>query len=196
MCRNNQNPEEKPMAKTGKLKAATVAMAVMALAGLGAMQKTTDVHPGTGGSPHARTEWTIAGANISIEYGRPLLKGRTIGENLVPYGQVWRAGADEATTLKSDKPLVFGHLTVPAGTHTLYVLPAADKWVLIVNKQTGQWGTVYQEGQDLGRVDMSLGKPAGSAEQHTIAIAPLAGGGVLQISFGSVQASVPFTVGK
>lgn len=184
------------MVRTGKMMAAAVAMAVTALAGLGAMQKTTDVHPGTGGSPHARTEWNIAGANISIEYGRPFLKGRTIGKNLVPYGQVWRAGADEATTLKSDKPLVFGNLTVPAGTHTLFVLPAADKWVLIVNKQTGQWGTAYEAGQDLGRVDMSLGKPASVVEQHTIAIAPQAGGGVLQIAFGSVQASVPFTVGK
>src|ERR671939_825708 len=86
-------------------------------------QKTTQVHKGTGGSPHVRSEWTISGANISIEYGRPFLKGRTIGKEVATYGEEWRTGADEATTLKTDKPLKFGSLAVPAGTFTLYTLP-------------------------------------------------------------------------
>jgi hypothetical protein len=173
-----------------------VAVGMLAFAGLEARQKTTEVHPGMGGSPHVKTEWTVGGANISIEYGRPHLKGRTIGKDIVPFGQVWRAGADQATTLTSSKALVFGTLTVPAGSHTLWILPSADKWVLIVNKQTGQWGTAYDGKQDLGRADMSLGKPGAPAEQHTIAITAEGAGGVLQMTFGNVQASVPFTVGS
>src|SRR5690349_10225029 len=109
-----------------------VMVGAIAVAGLMA-QKTTQVHPGNGGSPHVRTEWMIDGANISIEYGRPYLKGRTIGKDVVQHGFVWRAGADEATTLKTDKALVFGKLTVPAGTHTLWVMPHAEKWELIFN---------------------------------------------------------------
>jgi hypothetical protein len=73
-----------------------------------AAQKTTEVHPGKAGSPHVRTEWTVDGANISIEYGRPFLKGRTIGgKEVATFGKPWRAGADEATTLKTDTPLKF-----------------------------------------------------------------------------------------
>src|SRR5438128_661861 len=138
-----------------KIVSAVGMVGVLAVAGLTA-QKTTPIHPCNGGSPHVRTDWVIEGANISIEYGRPYLKGRTIGKDVVQHGFVWRAGADEATTLKSDKPLVFGKLTVPAGTHTLWVMPNPTKWELIFNKQTGQWGTTYEEEQDLGKVDMKL----------------------------------------
>lgn len=176
---------------------AVVAVVGLMVASVGLVaQKTTEMHKGTGGSPHVRSEWVVGGANITIEYGRPLLKGRTIGKDLVPFGQVWRAGADEATTLKSDKPLTLGTLTVPAGAHTLFVLPSADKWVLIVSKQTGQWGTQYTAGQDLGRVDMTVTTASAPVEQHTINIEPKGDGGVLQLSFGTVKASVPFTVGK
>lgn len=175
---------------------ATALMAGVAAAGLAALQKTTTMHPGSGGSPHVRTEWAVGGANISIEYGRPFLKGRTIGKELVPNGVVWRAGADEATTLKADKALRFGSLTVPAGTHTLFVLPAAGKWQLLVSKQTGQWGTDYSPAQDVGRVDMKLETLAKAVEQHTISITPQGNGGVLTIEFGTAKASVPFDVVK
>lgn len=175
--------------------ASVIFLSVMAMASLATAQKTTAVHPGRGGSPHVRTEWTISGANISIEYGRPYLKGRTIGTDVVPYGFVWRAGADEATTLKSDKPLTFGKLTVPAGTHTLWVMPTASAWHLIVSKDTGQWGTEYDPAQDLGRVEMKLEKPAKPVDQHTIGITPQQGGGVLTIEFGTVKASAPFSIG-
>ncbi|MBM3778790.1 MAG: DUF2911 domain-containing protein [Acidimicrobiia bacterium] len=173
---------------------ATVLMAGVAVAGLTALQKTTAIHPGMGGSPHVRTDWAVAGATISIEYGRPYLKGRSIERQLVPAGRVWRAGADQATTLKSDKTLRFGSLSVPAGTYTLFVMPSADKWQLIVNKQTGQWGTEYTQSQDLGRVDMKLETLSSPVEQHTFAIAPQGKGGVLSIEWGTVKASVPFDV--
>ena len=170
-----------------------LAMTMLTAASVAA-QKTTQIHPGRGGSPHVRTEWTIAGANISIEYGRPFLKGRTIGKDIVPHGFVWRAGADEATTLKTDRALTIGTLNVPAGTYTLWVMPTADKWQLIVSKKTGQWGTEYDEAQDLGRVDMKLEKATATVDQHTISIDAQGGGGVLKIEFGTAKASVPISV--
>ena len=151
-----------------------------------AAQKTTNVHPGKGGSPHVRTEWVIDGANVSIEYGRPSLKGRTPGKDVDPYeGREWRTGADEATTLKTDKPLQIGTLSVPAGTYTLYTLPG-EPWQLIVNKQTGQWGTSYNEAQDLGRVPMTASKLDKPVEQLTITIA----GGNLEIHWADTKQSV------
>jgi hypothetical protein len=157
-------------------------------------QKTTQVHPGAGGSPHVRTEWSIDGASISIEYGRPFLKGREESK-LMPPGQPWRTGADEATTLKTDKPLKFGTLAVPAGTYTLYSVPGATTWQLIVSKRTGQDGIPYPEGQDLGRAPMSVGKTAAPVEQLTISIDDTSTGGTLRIEWGSTRATVPFTVG-
>ena len=157
-------------------------------------QKTTQVHPGKGGSPHVRTEWTIDGANISIEYGRPYLKGRSVGKEVAPYGQPWRTGADEATTLKTDKPLKFGTLSVPAGTYTINTLPGENEWQLIVNKQTGEWGTDYDQKQDLGRVPMKVGTTDKPVEQLTISIDDTPAGGTLRIEWGTTSASVPFTV--
>jgi hypothetical protein len=174
--------------------AATLMVCLVMAASLAAEQKTTAVHPGRGGSPHVRTEWTIGGANISVEYGRPYVKGRTVGKELAPYGYVWRVGADEATTLVSNKALAFGSLVVPAGTHTLWILPTADKWQLIVNENTGQWGTEYDQKGDVGRVEMKLEKLATPVEQLTISIDPSAGGGVLKVEFGPYRAAAPFSV--
>jgi hypothetical protein len=157
-------------------------------------QKTTEVHPGKGGSPHVRTEWAIDGAAISIEYGRPFLKGRPEA-TLMPPGQPWRTGADEATTLRTDRALRFGTLAVPAGTYTLYTIPGPSGWQLVVSRRTGQWGIPYPEGQDLGRAPMSVQKTAAPVEQLTIAIDDTPAGGTLRIEWGSTSARIPFTVG-
>lgn len=156
-------------------------------------QQTTQIHPGAGGSPHVRSEWFVDGANISIKYGRPFLKGRPESQ-MMPPGQPWRTGADEATTLKTDRPLTFGTLTVPVGTYTLYTVPATGDWQLIVSKSTGQGGVPYPEGQDLGRATMKVGKTAAPVEQLTIAIDDTPGGGTLRIEWGTTSASVPFTI--
>lgn len=88
---------------------------------------------------------------------------------LVPYGKVWRTGANEATTLTTPVDLSIGVTKVPAGTYTLWTLPEEGTWKLIINKQTGQWGTEYDPKQDLARVDMSKRPAVGSpAEQFTI----------------------------
>ena len=156
-------------------------------------QTTTQMHPGQGGSPHVRSEWTIQGADISIEYGRPFLKGRS-EIALMPHGEPWRTGADEATTFTTNRRLTFGTLVVPPGTYTLYTLPGAKEWQLIVSKRTGQWGVPYPEGQDLGRVPMKVEriKPV---EQLTISIDETPGGGTLRVEWGTTRASAPFTVG-
>ncbi len=160
-----------------------------------AAQQMTQVHPGQGGSPHVRTAWTIDGAHISIEYGRPHLKGRTVGGEVAPFGKVWRTGADEATTLKSDKALKFGSLGVPAGTHTLYTLPDEHSWQLVVSKKTGQWGIPYPEGEDLGRAPMTVTATSAPVELLTISIEDTPAGGTLSVEWGNTKASIPFTVG-
>src|SRR5262245_18435742 len=92
-------------------------------------QKTTEVHPGKAGSPHVLTEYAIDGANVSIQYGRSSLKGRTPGKDGDPYdGREWRTGADEATSLQTDKALKFGVVSVPVGTYTLYTIPSGGTW--------------------------------------------------------------------
>lgn len=159
-------------------------------------QKTSQVHPGKAGSPHVKSEWTIDGASISIEYGRPMLKGRTPGKDVDPYeGREWRTGADEATTLVTSRALKFGNLSVPAGTYTLYTIPTGGTWHLIVSKQTGQWGIPYPKGNDLGRSPMTLTKLAKPADQLTISVEDTPKGGTLHIDWGASRASIPFTVG-
>lgn len=168
-----------------------VPMAGVAAAG----QKTTEVHPGKGGSPHVKTEWTIDGANIAIEYGRPSLKGRPEAQ-LMPAGKPWRTGADEATTLTTDKPLKFGTLTLAPGTYTINTQPG-DKWELIVGKlgKPGQWGVPYQAALETGRAPMTAGKTSAPVEQLTISIDDTSTGGTLRIEWGTTSASIPFTVG-
>jgi hypothetical protein len=122
-------------------------------------------------SPHETTEVTLKGKKITIDYGRPFLKGRKVGQELAPYGKVWRTGADEATALTTEVDLSIGGLKVPVGKYTIYTLPSEGTWKLIINKQTGQWGTKYDENQDLGRVDMTKSSLPESVEQFSISFA-------------------------
>jgi len=119
-------------------------------------------------SPPATASITIAGGTIDIRYSRPSMRGRKIIGDIVPFDQVWRTGANPATTLITSVPLKFGNLTVPAGNHTLYTLPSHSGWQLIINNQTGQWGTEYHQEQDLGRTPMQS-KPL-SAPQEVMSI--------------------------
>jgi hypothetical protein len=105
-------------------------------------------------SPPATANVTLEGQTITIKYNAPSMRGRQIFGGLVPYNVVWRTGANPATTLITPISLHIGNLLVPAGTYTLYTLPTADKWMLIINKHTGQWGTEYYPAEDLGRVEL------------------------------------------
>jgi len=105
-------------------------------------------------SPHESVNATIDGAEIVVTYGRPSMRGRAIFGALVPYGRVWCPGADEATTLDSSRVLHIGTLTVPAGPHTIWMLPTADTWTLVVSKEASGFHTRYNESADLGRVEL------------------------------------------
>ena len=157
-------------------------------------QTTTQVHPGKGGSPHVKTVWTIDGANLSVEYGRPYLKGRTDASQMPP-GQPWRMGADEPTLLTTDKALTFGTLKLAPGTYTLNAQPGAQ-WTLLVGKpEPGQWGIPYKPALEIGKAPMTVGKTAAPVEQMTITISDTPAGATLKVEWGTTSASIPFTVG-
>jgi hypothetical protein len=116
-------------------------------------------------SPAAKAAVTLNGKAITINYGSPRMRGRKIMGALVPYGEVWRVGANDATTLVTPVNLKIGTLDVPAGTYTLFALPNKDKWLFIVSKKTGEWGIPYPEGNDLGRTPMT-GKTLSSPQEN------------------------------
>jgi Protein of unknown function (DUF2911) len=119
-------------------------------------------------SPPGTAEITLKGKKVTIEYSRPSLKGRKVGQELAPYGRVWRTGANEATSFTAEIDLNIGGVKVPAGKYTLYSLPSEGTWKLIINKQTGQWGTQYDVAQDLARIDMKTSSLPQLVEQFTI----------------------------
>jgi len=170
------------------------ALALVASMTTAAAQTTTQVHPGKGGSPHVRTVWKVDGAAISIEYGRPSVKGRPEAQ-LMPPGKEWRTGADEATVIKTDRPLKFGALSVPAGSYQIHTVPGDKQWQLIISKSTQAWGIPYPAGQDLGRTPMTVTKLTTPVEQLTISIDDTAAGATLRVEWGSTSARVPFTIG-
>jgi Protein of unknown function (DUF2911) len=119
-------------------------------------------------SPDATADVNLGGKTIAIVYSQPSMRGRKIMGDLVPYGKVWRTGANAATTLTTPVDLTIGGTAVPAGKYTLYSLPGENSWKLIINKQTGQWGTEYEEGQDLARVEMKVSQTPSPVEQFSI----------------------------
>lgn len=137
-------------------------------------------------SPRKTAEATISGKKLTLDYGAPSVRGRKIFGGLVPYDKVWRLGANKATHLTTDGDITIGKLAVPKGTYTLYAWPTASGMTLIVNKQTGQWGTVYDEKQDLGRVEMKVGKPAAPVELMSLSFA----GNSLKFEWDTVSATV------
>ncbi len=155
-------------------------------------------------SPHETISSVIDGGRVIIVYGRPYTKDPKTGDmrkiwgGLIPYGKVWRTGSDEATLFITQQTLGFGDVTVPPGAYTLYTLPTDDGAAkLIINKQLGQWGTKYDEKQDLARVDLKKDDIDPQVDQFTIAIEKNpAGGGVLKLTWEKTQYSVPFTVKK
>jgi len=154
-------------------------------------------------SPPATESATIAGKAITVTYSSPGVKGREghiftkdglIGKDV--HYPVWRAGANAATTLKTDADLKIGDLAVPAGTYTLFVdISDPDNWVLIVNKQTGEWGLRYDKTQDLGSTKMKMSKPLAMVENLKYTLTPLGGTtGKLALEWEDHSASVLIAV--
>jgi hypothetical protein len=142
-------------------------------------------------SPHAEVTATLAGKKITMSYGRPYVKGRTIFGDLVPWGEVWRTGADEATTFATDADVVIGGLKVPKGEYALFTIPTEKQWTLVLNRTAKQWGAFkYDATQDLGRVPMTVASVAKPVEQFTIAMVPAGKQLTLKLSWDKTSASV------
>jgi hypothetical protein len=119
-------------------------------------------------SPHETVSLTLKGDHISISYGRPYLKGRKL-DQLAPQGQVWRLGADEATKLTVTAKTRIGELDLAPGSYSLFAIPGADKWTLIINKVADQWGAFsYKQSEDFGRFDVPIKRTSSPVEQFTI----------------------------
>ncbi|HEU0016713.1 MAG TPA: DUF2911 domain-containing protein [Longimicrobium sp.] len=150
-------------------------------------------------SGRGRAEANVAGAAIVVDYGTPSKRGRQIFGGVVPWGQVWRTGANRATHFSTSRTLHVGgggaFLVVPPGEYTLFSVPEPSGGWLIINEQTGQNGTSYDRSRDLGRVQLQRRDLAEPVERFTIAVEPAGGqGGVLRLSWDRTELSVPFTV--
>ena len=150
-----------------------------------------------GGKPSPPASATCdlgGGKTIKTDYSSPRAKGRKIYGDLVPFGQVWRTGANEATTFVASSDVVVGGKAVPAGKYTLFTVPSADKWTLIINKKTGEWGIPYKyESDELARVDMKTSKLPSPAENFTINYEKSGNGCTLNIDWETTRASVDIT---
>lgn len=139
----------------------------------------------------------INGKTINISYSAPSVRGRKIfgAGGIEPDDRVWRLGADDATCMHTDAALDINGLAVPAGDYSLWIDLDQGKWRLIVNKQTGQWGTDYDQSQDLGRVAMTMSKPPAPIEQMRMTLSSAGGNrGKLEVGWENTLASVNFTV--
>ena len=143
-------------------------------------------------SPRDTAHATIGGAHVTVDYGRPSKRGRDIFGGLVPYGQVWRTGANMATTLVTDKDLMIGTLSVPAGSYTLFTMPSASGWQLIVNKENGQWGLTYHPEYDLGQTPMTVSSAKTPVEKFMIDFS----NGMLRLQWDTTVVQVAVTEKK
>ncbi len=146
-------------------------------------------------SPRDSVQVRFNGKRIFIDYGRPSMRGRVIMGGLVPYDRWWRTGANEATSFVTDVDIRIGDTVVPRGAYTLYTLPSAKQWKLMVNKQTGQWGTVYDPTLDLLRIPLKKRSLRQPVEKLTILLertGPRAG--ALRLRWERTEVWAPFTV--
>lgn len=172
----------------------TVAVVLVLLASMAAMAQEKKPLA----SPRQTTDYTFAdGKKITVDYGAPSVRGRKIMGTLVPYGKVWRTGANEATGFVTDTDLMIGDTKVPAGKYTLFTLPGESTWQLIVNKQTGQWGLKYDESQDLARIPLKVGKTSAPVEMMKISFDGSGGTATtMNIEWENTKLSVPVKEAK
>lgn len=165
---------------------------VSALSVLSFAQQDNSARP----SPPAKAQCKFSdGKTITVDYSSPRMKGRKIFSALVPYGEVWRTGANEATTFVTTTDLAAAKGTnIPAGSYTIFTIPESDKWTLIVNKQTGEWGTPYKyESEELARVPMSVAPTSSPVENFAISFDHTGGSCTMRVAWENTQASVEFT---
>ena len=181
-------------------KFALIAVSLFAVATLASAQMNMSDDKSKRPSPPASAACKFSdGKTIKIDYSSPRAKGRKIfGEAsekaLVPYGQIWRTGANDATTFVTDTNLNVGGKAVPAGSYTIFTVPKADAWSLVISKKTGEWGTDYPgEKEDLVRVPMTVSKTSAPVENFTIAFDQAGSKCTLRMEWENTRASVDVT---
>jgi hypothetical protein len=173
---------------------ALLTLFILTLAALAFAQQDKSKRP----SPPAQAQCKFAdGKTITVDYSSPRMKGRKVFEGLVPYGEVWRTGANEATTFATTANLTVGGKDIPAGSYTIFTIPNQDKWTLIINKKTGEWGIPYQyEADELARVDMQVSKTASPVENFTISFHEMGNGCHMYLDWENTRATVELTEKK
>ena len=142
-------------------------------------------------SPRGTARATIGDATVSVDYGRPMKRGRDVFGGVVLWDHVWRTGANAATGFVTDKDIMLGDTRVPAGSYTLFSLPSRNGWKLIVSKRTGEWGTAYDSTADFARIPMKVSGTPRQVEQFTIGIAPAgSSAGVMTLTWDTTVGSL------
>lgn len=167
---------------------------ILSLSLLGSGQQDKSKRP----SPPAQAQCKLSdGKTINMDYSSPRLKGRKVGGEVAPFGEVWRTGANEATTFVTTANLTIDGKDVPAGNYTIFTVPNQESWTLIVNKHTGEWGIPYRyESEELAKVPMQVSKTSGPVENFTISFQQSGNACTMQLSWGDTMASAKFTEKK
>ncbi|HUN63544.1 MAG TPA: DUF2911 domain-containing protein [Candidatus Sulfotelmatobacter sp.] len=173
----------------------TIALLSLLCLALAVFVFISHAHQGNKPSPPANASLDLGGGkSITIDYSSPRMRGRKIFGGLVPYGQVWRAGANESTTFVTTADISVGGTAVPAGSYTLFAIPEQDKWTLIISKKTGEWGTQYPgPSNDLARIPMKVSSLPSPVENFTISFDKSSTGGTLNMDWETTRASVQIT---
>lgn len=169
----------------------TGSLGLLLFASLAVAQQNKGPRP----SPPAKASCSMGdGATISVDYSSPRVKGREIFGGLVKYGEVWRLGANEATTFVTNSELTVGGTKVPTGSYTLFAIPDQDKWTLVISKKTGEWGVPYPGADsDFARVPMKTWKLKAPLEEFTISFDKSGSGCTLRAEWANYGASVDIT---
>lgn len=167
------------------LKIVIISVAVLALAFYGFLTFTKSK------SPADTASFNQNGLSVQVDYCRPYKKDRVIFGQLLPYGKVWRTGANEATIFEVKQDVKIADKPLKAGKYTLWTIPNADIWTIVFNSQTGQWGTEYDETKDVLRVDVPASKLAETVEQFKIDFASAAGGSDMVLRWENTEVKVP-----
>jgi hypothetical protein len=174
------------------MRIASIAIPILACASLVVLAQQDK---GSRPSPPAKAECKLSGGKtVTIDYSSPRAKGRKIFGGLVPFGEIWRAGANEATAFVTNSDLSVGGKAVPAGSYTIFTIPEQDKWTLVISKKIGEWGTAYPgPNEDLARIDMKVSKLPSAVENFTIAFDQSGTGCTLHMDWETTRASVEIT---
>jgi hypothetical protein len=165
----------------------STALGLLLFATLATAQQDKAARP----SPPAKATCSVGDATINVDYSSPRAKGRKIFGGIVPYGQEWRLGANEATTFVTSAAVTVGGTKVPAGSYTLFAVPTEDKWTLVISKKTGEWGVPYPgKDSDFARVDMKASKLPSPMENFTISFDKAGSGCTLRADWENTRASV------